>query len=102
MLYKHFTEKLLGLQEVNITNIEENEKNIVIYAEMERKEHNCICCGTATDAVHDYREQEIKDIPSFGKLAIIRLRKRRYRCPNCGKRFFEKSDFLPKYARNTT
>ena len=102
MLYKHFTEKLLGLQEVNITNVEENEKNIVIYAEMERKEHNCICCGTATDAVHDYREQEIKDIPSFGKLAIIRLRKRRYRCPNCGKRFFEKSDFLPKYARNTT
>ena len=102
MLYKYFTEKLLGLQEVNITNIEENEKNIVIYAEMERKEHNCICCGTATDAVHDYREQEIKDIPSFGKLAIIRLRKRRYRCPNCGKRFFEKSDFLPKYARNTT
>ena len=102
MLYKYFTEKLLGLQEVNITNIEENEKNIVIYAEMERKEHNCICCGTATDAVHDYREQEIKDIPSFGKLAIIRLRKRRYRCPNCGKRFFEKSNFLPKYARNTT
>ena len=102
MLYKHFTEKLLGLQGLNITNIEENEKNIVIYAEMERKEHNCICCGTATDAVHDYREQEIKDIPSFGKLAIIRLRKRRYRCPNCGKRFFEKSDFLPKYARNTT
>ena len=102
MLYKHFTEKLLGLQGLNITNIEENEKNIVIYAEMERKEHNCICCGTATDAVHDYREQEIKDIPSFGKLAIIKLRKRRYRCPNCGKRFFEKSDFLPKYARNTT
>ena len=32
MLYKHFTEKLLGLQEVNITNIEENEKNIVIYS----------------------------------------------------------------------
>ena len=102
MLYKHFTEKLLGLQGLNITNIEENEKNIVIYAEMERKEHNCICCGTATDAVHDYREQEIKDNPSFGKLAIIKLRKRRYRCPNCGKRFFEKSDFLPKYARNTT
>ena len=46
MLYKHFTEKLLGLQGLNITNIEENEKNIKIYAEMERKEHTCICCGT--------------------------------------------------------
>ena len=38
MLYKHFTEKLLGLQRLNITNIEESEKNLCIYAEMERKE----------------------------------------------------------------
>ncbi len=37
MLYNHFTEELLGLQGVKITNIENNEKNIVIYAEMERK-----------------------------------------------------------------
>ena len=48
MLYKHFTEKLLGLQGLNITNIEENEKSIIIYAEMERKEHTCICCGMPT------------------------------------------------------
>ena len=46
MLYKYFTQKLLGLQGLNITNIEENEKSIIIYAEMERKEHTCICCGT--------------------------------------------------------
>ena len=101
MLYKHFTEKLLGLQGLNITNIEENEKSIVIYAEMERKEHNCISCGTATNTVHDYREQVIKDISAFGKLVSIVLRKRRYRCKHCGKRFFECNSFLPKYHRMT-
>lgn len=104
MLYKHFTEKLLGLQGLNITNIEKNEKNeknIVIYAEMERKEHTCISCGTATNAIHDYREQVIKDIPAFGKLVSIVLRKRRYRCKHCGKRFFENNSFLPKYHRMT-
>ena len=101
MLYKHFTEKLLGLQGLNITNIEENEKNIVIYAEMERKSHNCISCGTATNAIHDYREQVIKDIPAFGKIVTIVLRKRRYRCNHCGKRFFENNSFLPKYHRMT-
>ena len=101
MLYKHFTEKLLGLQGLNITNIEENEKSIIIYAEMERKEHTCISCGTATNTVHDYREQEIKDIPAFGKLVTIKLRKRRYRCKHCGKRFFETNSFLPKYHRMT-
>jgi len=101
MLYKYFTEKLLGLQEVNITNIESDEKNIIIYAEMERKEHTCKNCKTRTNKIHDYRIQTIKDVPAFGKLVSIVLRKRRYRCPCCGKRFFEANSFLPKYHRMT-
>ena len=101
MLYKHFTEKLLGFQEVNITNIESDEKNIVIYAEMERKEHTCQNCKTITNKIHDYRTQVIKDVPAFGKLVNVVLRKRRYRCPCCGKRFFEENVFLPKYHRMT-
>ena len=39
MLYTHFTEELLGLQGVKITNIEKEENNITIYLEMERKSH---------------------------------------------------------------
>ena len=101
MLYKDFTEKLLGLQDVIVTNIEENEKEIHINAELKRKMHNCICCGTATDTIHDYRKQVIKDIPAFGKKVTIVLRKRRYRCTHCGKRFLEKNNFLPKYHRMT-
>jgi transposase len=101
MLYNHFTEKLLGLQDVIITNIEEDEKNIRIFCEIKRKEHHCISCGTATNTIHDYRMQTIKDIPAFGKLVTIVLRKRRYRCPHCGKRFFENNSFLPKYHRMT-
>ncbi len=101
MLYTNFTEKLLGLQDVNVTNVEESEKEILIYAELKRKKHNCICCGTATDTIHDYRRQVIKDIPAFGKTVTIVLRKRRYSCPSCGKRFFEENTFLPKYHRMT-
>ena len=88
MLYTHFTEELLGLQGVKITNIENSEKSITVYAELERRPHNCTSCGTATSTVHDYRTQQIKDIPAFGKLVTIVLRKRRYRCTHCGKRFF--------------
>ena len=101
MLYTHFTQEVLGLQDVIITKVESNEKELIIYAEIERKQHNCISCGTATDTIHDYRTQVIKDIPAFGKLVKIVLRKRRYRCPHCGKRFFENNSFLPKYHRMT-
>lgn len=101
MLYTHFTEELLGLQGVIITKIENDEKIITIYAEMERKKHKCPCCGAETDTIHDYRTQTIKDIPAFGKLVNIVLRKRRYRCKICEKRFLEKITFLPKYHRMT-
>ncbi|MGN1193959.1 MAG: helix-turn-helix domain-containing protein, partial [Acutalibacteraceae bacterium] len=102
MLYTDFTEEVVGLQGVIITNVEKDENNLKIYAELKRKKHNCICCGTATDTIHEYRQQTIKDIPALGKLVTIVLRKRRYRCPHCGKRFFENNDFLPKYHRHTT
>ena len=36
MLYTHCTEKLLGLQGVKVTNIEESETTITVFAEMER------------------------------------------------------------------
>ena len=100
MLYNDFTEKLTGLQDLIITKVEDNEQELHIYGEMKRKTHKCPCCGELTDKIHDYREQEIKDIPSFGKKTIIHLHKRRYRC-QCGKRFFEDNNFLPRYHRMT-
>lgn len=101
MLYTHFTEELLGLQGVKVNKVENNETNIVIHAELERKEHKCPCCGGETTKIHDYRKQTIKDISAFGKTVIIILRKRRYRCEHCGKRFFEANNFLPRYHRMT-
>jgi transposase len=103
MLYKYFTEKLLGLQDIEIEKIEEFDEidnSIHLYCHLKRKSHKCPCCGKNTDKVHDYREQVIKDIPAFGKLFFIHLKKRRYRC-TCGKRFAENNTFLPKYHRMT-
>lgn len=101
MLYTHFTEKLLGLQGVCIKKVERTEENCIIHAELERKPHTCPCCRTATDKIHDYRRQVIKDIPAYGKNTILVLRKRRYICPSCSKRFFEINEFLPRYHRMT-
>ena len=86
MLYKYVTEKLLGLQDVDIEKIEEIDNSIHINCRLKRKPHKCPCCGNLTDKIHDYREQPIKDIPAFCKHIFIHLYKRRYRC-SCGKRF---------------
>ena len=65
MLYKHFTEKMLGMQGVLIENIKSTDNTIYVYCKLERKLHKCPCCGNFIDKIHDYRVQIIKDIPAF-------------------------------------
>lgn len=100
MPYKHFSEKLLGLQDIEIEKIEEIDNSLHIFCHLSKKVHKCPSCSAHTNKVHDYREQIIKDIPAFGKTIYIHLKKRRYRCL-CGKRFPEKNTFLPRYHRIT-
>lgn len=100
MLYEDFTEKLLGLQDINIEEIGKIDNCIHLYCHLKRKTHKCPYCGKCTDKIHDYREQIIKDISGFEKIFYIHLKKRRYRCP-CGKRFAEKNSFLPRCHRIT-
>ena len=102
MLYEDNTSKPLGLEDVIIKNVwdEGQEKHIEI--ELPRRNHACPSCGTETDRIHDYRMQKIRDISSFGKNVYLHLRKRRYICSDCGKRFYEKNNFLPRYHRMTS
>lgn len=100
MLYEHFTEKIIGLQDIEIEKVEVIDNSLHIYCHLKRNPHKCPCCQALTDTIHDYREQIIKDIPAFGKNCFIHLKKRRYRC-SCGKRFAENNSFLPRYHRMT-
>lgn len=100
MLMLDYTGKLLNLEDVIITNVENNEDQLHIYIELPRTKHICPACGAGTDRIHDYRMQIIKDIP-LARDTFLHLRKRRYRC-SCGKRFFETNAFLPRYYRVTS
>lgn len=102
MLYEDHTSKLLGLEDVIVKKVwdEGQEKHIEI--ELPRRGHTCPCCGAETDQIHDYRMQRVKDIASFGMNVYLHLRKRRYVCGSCGKRFYEKNGFLPRYHRMTS
>ena len=101
MLYNYSTTNLTGLQDLILKNTDHFGNLLLINAEIERKPHKCPCCGEITNKIHDYRIQMIKDISSFGNFTIISLRKRRYACKNCGKRFYENVSFLPRYHRMT-
>lgn len=96
------TTKLLGLEDVIVKNVYETEDGCHIELELPRRIHRCPCCAVETDAIHDYRLQIVKDLPVHGRKTYLHLRKRRYACPTCGKRFFEENSFLPRYHRVTS
>ena len=101
MLMKDYTAKLLNLEDEFITIVEEISGQLHVHIELPRKEHVCPVCGAVTDRVHDYRTQVIKDIP-MARDTFLHLRKRRYRCDHCGKRFAEENTFVPRYYRVTS
>ena len=100
MLNVDYTAKILDLKDVIVTNVEKNDIELHIYLELPRRKHSCPQCGYETDSVHDYREQLVKDLP-LGRNTLLHLRKRRYRCEKCRKRFYEQNSFLPRYHRLT-
>ena len=100
MLMTDYTAEFLNLEDVIITNVENISDQLHVHLELPRRNHICPCCGAETDRVHDYRMQVIKDVP-MARDTFLHLRKRRYRC-SCGKRFFERNTFLPRYYRVTS
>lgn len=101
MLNKDYTTTLLNLEDVIIQKIESTQDEVHVYIQLPRRAHKCPKCGELTERVHDYREQAVKDIP-FARATLLYLKKRRYCCPACGKRFYEDNPFLGRYRRMTT
>ena len=98
---KDYTTKMLDMEHMEIKNVEVTAEQITMHVVMERRVCECPACGALTDAIHDYREQTVKDVPIQGKAVIWKYRKRRYRCTCCGHRFYERNTLLPKWHRLT-
>ena len=94
--------KLLDVEHLEVINIEHKVREIVLEVRMKRRASRCPACETLTEQVHDYHVQQVKDSPILGKHVIWRYRKRRYRCPCCGKRFYESNYLVPKWHRLTS
>lgn len=101
MSTKDYTTMLLDMEDVVLRNIQEDEEEITLEFELQQKEHLCPACGAATSRVHDYHNRTIRDLDLRGKRTTLHYRRRRYHCPECGKKFAEKCSFAGRYQRFT-
>ena len=101
MLQTHLIAELLDMEAYDFESLEQDERQILLNVRMKRRAQECPICGALCNQVHDYRLQRVKDSPIQGKAVIWQYQKRRYRCPCCGKRFYEGNYLLPKRHRIT-
>ena len=101
MLNNDIIANFLGFRNVTIDKIRDKDNFIKIYVSTTPKPQLCPRCKNNTSRVHDYRLQNVKHTPFRNKPVFIVLKKRRYVCLSCGKRFYEKYNFLPKYYRSS-
>ncbi len=97
-----YISKLLDIEDAVVDGVFHEPEHVTVSFSLKRRIYECPDCGTDTDIVHDYRIQIVKDVPVMGKGLIWRYRKRRYVCPLCGKKFYERIHILPKYHRITS
>lgn len=102
MLQEDIITKVLGSSNVCVEDIQESSNVLHLQLSTKVTEQICPRCKAITSRVHDYRLQIIKDLPIHRKEVYLFLKKRRYVCTACGKRFFEKYSFLPRYAHFTS
>lgn len=100
-MHKNNIINLLGIQENLVKKVERNEKSINIYLESKPKLHICPSCHCYTKHIHDYRIQKIQHINIGQIVSYLFLKKRRYICHHCGKKFYENYDFIQKYFRKS-
>jgi len=101
MLYSHYTEDFLGIEEGIISKVE-RDKNagiIHIYMSLEQQYQECPHCKEAVYQIHDYKERQVKCPPYGNNNLLIHYRKRRYRCNSCQKRFAERNTLVRPYQR---
>ena len=101
-MQNNFIRNLLDLKGIIVKKVRYKKNFVKIHIELPVREHSCPCCKSKTTKIHDYRFQLVKDLPIRFKSTYLYYRKRRYVCKNCGKKFYEHADFLPKRARKTT
>ncbi|MGI6554271.1 MAG: ISL3 family transposase [Bacillota bacterium] len=100
-MHNQFTTNLLSLTDVIVEGVKHHEDFCEVFLSQPVRPHKCPRCGSVTSKIHDYRVQKIKDIPILNKPLILSYRKRRYKCKNCRKNFYETVSFVGRYQRMT-
>src|SRR5690625_3295522 len=102
MLEKFITQ-MLGIKEkyISIDHVEIIDNAFHVELSTEVRRVTCPKCKHKTRRIHGYRNQRIQGRLIEEKPVILHLRKRRYKCMDCGATFYESLALVDRYQRRT-
>ncbi|GIO14304.1 hypothetical protein J19TS2_38590 [Cohnella xylanilytica] len=93
----------LNLPKFNVLSIRENEFEFLIQVAPNSPPLSCPHCGCRANLYkHASREQICMDLPIRGKRVGLLIKRRRYRCRDCHRTFWEHLDHTLDEKRNCT
>ncbi|MNK30543.1 Transposase [compost metagenome] len=94
---------ILNLPKFNILSVSENEFDFMIQVVTNSPPLACPHCGCIANLYkHDSREQICMDMPIHGKHVGLLIKRRRYRCRDCNRTFWEHLDHTIDEKRKCT
>jgi transposase len=94
--------KLLSLPEVKLLGKKNTSHNVVEFEALKTSPFEvCPKCATKSSKVYDHVYVSIKDTPIRDKLVFLKIKKRRFQCPNCKSIFREPIQGIQKGFRST-
>ena len=99
----YYLTKILNLQSLEIKSVKQTKKEILVKIKQRRKTADCPHCSRKrVKKVYDYRPQsKVRHLKIGSKTVYLLIRKRRFVCSNCGKRFTEQISGLNHRAKVT-
>jgi transposase len=95
-------EKILGLQVIKITKVEEIESTYHIYCESKEAVGLCPNCGKLiTSTPKDSNIRHIRDLSIIDKKVILHLTTKQYVCKDCNRHFYERFWFVESGSEMT-
>ncbi|WP_072729632.1 ISL3 family transposase [Paenibacillus sp. NAIST15-1] len=94
---------ILNPPKFNILSISENEFDILIQVVTNSPPLACPHCGCIANLYkHGNREHVCMDLPLYGKRAGLHIMRKRYRCRDCNRTFWDRLDHTIDERRNCT
>ena len=93
--------KSLLLPELKLLKARYDRGTMLLWAVKRSVFEVCPKCGARCEVVYDHRQVEVRDAPVRTRLALLRIRKRRFYCKRCRKPFTEPVDGIRKGYRTT-